>query len=83
MVIGASSGGLEALIEIVGGLSPDLPAALFVVVHVFAQGTSLLPPILTLAGNLPATHAKDGETVQHGRIYVAPPDFHLLWATEA
>ncbi len=78
MVIGASSGGLEALIEIVGGLAPDLPAALFVVVHVSAQATSLLPQILTGAGRLPAAHAKDGEAVQSGRIYVAPPDFHLL-----
>jgi two-component system, chemotaxis family, protein-glutamate methylesterase/glutaminase len=78
VVIGASSGGLEALIEIVGGLAPDLDVALFVVVHTSAQATSVLPQILARAGRLPAAHAQNGEVIQPGRIYVAPPDFHLL-----
>jgi two-component system chemotaxis response regulator CheB len=78
VVIGASSGGLEALTEIIAGLPDDLPAALFIVVHVPAQGTSLLPEILGRRGRLPAKHAKDGEAFQAGHIYVAPPDFHLL-----
>lgn len=77
MVIGASSGGIEPLIEIAGGLPPDLGAAIFIVVHVPARGKSLLPEILERAGRLPAAHAKDGESIQAGRIYVAPPDFHL------
>lgn len=77
VVIGASSGGLEALIEIAGGLPADLTAAVFVVVHVPARGTSLLPEILGRAGRLPAAHAKDNEAIEPGRIYIAPPDFHL------
>jgi two-component system chemotaxis response regulator CheB len=64
--------------EIVAGLSSDLMAALFVVVHVPAQATSQLPHILSRAGRLPAIHAKDSEAILPGRIYVAPPDFHLL-----
>ena len=32
----------------------------------------------SLSGDLDAAHAKDREPVQPGRIYVAPPDFHLL-----
>ena len=51
IVIGASSGGLEALKEIVAGLPADLPAAVFVVVHVPSQGTSHLPAILKRAGS--------------------------------
>jgi len=78
VVIGASSGGLEGLMEIVAGLPEDLPAALFIVVHVPAQATSQLPEILTRAGRLPATHATDHEKIKSARIYVAPPDFHLL-----
>jgi two-component system, chemotaxis family, protein-glutamate methylesterase/glutaminase len=78
VVIGASSGGIDALSSVVAGLPRDLPAALFVVQHVPSQSRSLLPEILGRAGPLPASHAKDNELILPGRIYVAPPDFHLL-----
>jgi two-component system chemotaxis response regulator CheB len=80
IVIGASSGGLETLLEIVPQLPRDLPAAIFLVVHVPAKGRSQLPSILSRAGRLPAVHAEDNDKIEHGRIYVAPPDFHLLVA---
>jgi two-component system, chemotaxis family, protein-glutamate methylesterase/glutaminase len=78
VVIGASAGGIEALTSLVSGLPHDLAAALFVVVHVPPYAESRLPEILSRAGPLPATHAVDGEPFQLGRIYVAPPDRHLL-----
>ena len=78
VVIGASSGGLEPLMEIVAGLPADIEASLFVVVHVPAQATSQLPHILSRAGRLPAIHAQDGEAILPRHIYVAPPDYHLL-----
>ena len=78
VVIGASSGGLEALLENVPSLPRDLPAAVFVVVHVSPQGRSQLPHILGRAGPIPAAHARDKEKIEPGRIYVAPPDFHPL-----
>lgn len=78
IVIGASTGGVEALATIARSLRADLPAALFVVIHIPAQATSVLPLILERTGPLPAAHAVDGEPIQPGRIYVAPPDFHLL-----
>src|SRR5688572_1341504 len=78
LVVGASAGGVEALVALVAGFPPELPAAVFVVLHVAAQGTSVLPRILTRAGRLPAEHATDDQPIQHGRIYVAPPDRHLL-----
>jgi two-component system, chemotaxis family, protein-glutamate methylesterase/glutaminase len=78
IVIGASAGGVEALIALVGGLPADFPAAIFVVVHFPAQSASALPRILTRAGPLPATHAQHEEAIRPGRIYVATPDCHLL-----
>jgi two-component system chemotaxis response regulator CheB len=56
----------------------DLPAAIFIVLHLAPDGTSALPHILQRAGPLPAVHPRDREAIQHGRIYVAPPDHHLL-----
>jgi len=78
IVIGASAGGIEALQELVSGLPPDLPAALFVVVHISPYSVSRLSQILSRAGPLPATQAVDGEPIEPGHIYVAPPDRHLL-----
>jgi two-component system chemotaxis response regulator CheB len=47
------------------------------VIHFPATVTSTLPTILSRAGPLPARHARDGERIQPGMIYVAPPDCHL------
>ncbi len=78
IVLGASAGGVEVLVRLVRQLPPGLPAALLVVCHVPADGVSVLPDILSRAGPLLATHARDGEPLHPGHVYVAPPDHHLL-----
>ena len=78
IVIGASAGGIEALTGLFASLPADLPAAVLVTVHVPPYAISSLPDILSRAGALPAAHAQDGEPLQNGRIYVAPPNHHLL-----
>jgi two-component system chemotaxis response regulator CheB len=78
VVVGASAGGIEALMNLVRRLPGDLPAAVFVVVHVPPTATSALPSILERAGALPALHPADGQPIEPSRIYVAPPDHHLL-----
>lgn len=78
IVVGASAGGVEALMTLVRDLPADLPAAIFVVLHIPAQEPSLLPTILNRAGRLIALHPKDGEEIKYGHMYVAPPDHHLL-----
>src|SRR5258708_20029915 len=77
-VLGASTGGVEALSQIVANLPADLPAAVFVVLHVPASTPSHLPQILNRAGPLKALRPTDGERIRHRRIYVAPPCKHLL-----
>jgi two-component system chemotaxis response regulator CheB len=77
VVVGASAGGVEALRTLAAGLPADFPAAVCVVLHV-PPTSSVLPAILTRAGKLPAEHARNRHPIEHGRIYVAPPDYHLL-----
>ena len=78
IVVGASAGGVEALADLARGLPPDFPAAVFVVLHLPAEANSNLPSILERAGPLPAVHPEDGAPIYPGRIYVAPPNHHLL-----
>lgn len=74
VVVGASAGGIEALQGLVTGLPHDFAGALCVVLHVQAGSPSALPEILGKAGPLPVRHARDGESIRPGHVYVAPPD---------
>jgi two-component system, chemotaxis family, protein-glutamate methylesterase/glutaminase len=78
IVVGTSAGGVEALKELVADLPRGLPASVLVVLHVAPEAPSLFPAILNRAASLPVAHATAGEPLQHGRIYVAPPDQHLM-----
>lgn len=78
IVVGASMGGVEALMGLVEQFPKDLPAAVCIVLHISAGHRSVLPELLSRAGPLLAVHPKDGEPLTKGRIYVAPNDRHLL-----
>lgn len=78
IVIGASAGGVEALQNLMRTLPGDLPASVFVIMHVAPRSRSMLPAILDASGPLPAADAEDGAKIEPGRIYVAPPDRHLV-----
>jgi two-component system, chemotaxis family, protein-glutamate methylesterase/glutaminase len=78
IVIGASTGGIEALRTIAGGLPEDFPATLFVVFHSGPGAPGILHKILDRAGPLDAISPEDGERFLPGKIYVAPPDRHML-----
>lgn len=78
IVVGASAGGVEALTTLAAGLPADLDAAICVVLHLPAGSESRLAEILARVGPLPAIQARGGERLTGGRIYVAPPDRHLV-----
>lgn len=78
VVIGASAGGIGALRQLCAALSRDLKAAVLVVVHTPASSAPLLPRVLRRAGCLNVVSPSDGEEIQKGIIYVAPPDRHMV-----
>jgi two-component system chemotaxis response regulator CheB len=78
IVIGASAGGFEALKKLVRNLPKDLQASIFIVWHMSPDVRGILPQILNREETVPAAHAVDGEAIEANRIYVAPPDHHLL-----
>ncbi len=78
IVIGASAGGVEALMKFVRELPAKIPAAIFIVLHIPPQNPSMLPTILSRAGHLPTLHPADHTPIEQGSIYIAPPDHHMI-----
>lgn len=86
IVIGTSAGGVQALKQLVAGLPPDIPAAIFMVIHLSPHNITFMPEILNGdiqkqhkgKSSLRVIHPQNGEVIQHGRIYIAPPDYHML-----
>jgi two-component system, chemotaxis family, protein-glutamate methylesterase/glutaminase len=81
--VGGSAGALHVLQHIVRDLPQDFPAPLFVVLHLSPDVPSALADILNREANLPASFARNGEKIAPSRIYIAPPDRHLLVADGA
>jgi two-component system, chemotaxis family, protein-glutamate methylesterase/glutaminase len=78
VVIGASAGGLQALQQILSAMPRDVEAALLAVLHTADHSGSMLPQILQRRSNLPVSHPCDRDPIQRGRVYIAPPGFHMI-----
>lgn len=78
VVIGGSAGAVETLSEVLSGLPADLPAAVLISIHTSPTGPGRLPAVLQRVCRLPVAHAVNAEPLRAGRIYVAPPDHHLV-----
>ena len=78
IVIGGSSGATAPLKDILGRLPADLPAAVFVVLHIPAHGIGILSTVASAASKLPVVQAESGMIIKNGHIYLAAPDCHLL-----
>lgn len=78
IVIGASAGGFEPIRTILRGLPEDFPGSLFIVVHTAPDSLGILHSIFDRAGPLVADAVEHGARIAPGRVYVAPPDRHLL-----
>jgi two-component system, chemotaxis family, protein-glutamate methylesterase/glutaminase len=78
VVVGGSAGSFGPLREMAAALPADLPGSVLVTVHVPERARSKLPWLLSRSGPLPAAHARADEPLRPGRIYVAPPGYHLL-----
>jgi two-component system chemotaxis response regulator CheB len=78
VVIGTSAGGVDALRKVLAPLPADFPTPICVVMHTSPDSPGVLHQILGRAGTLPGIQPVDGERLKPSRIYVAPPDRHML-----
>jgi len=79
VVIGASAGGLPAITQLVRALPGDLPASLFIAMHLRPESNSHLPTILGRAGQLEAIFPRYREPIRRRYIYIAPPNWHMVF----
>lgn len=78
IAIGGSTGAMDALKRIFADLPADLPAAVFVVMHIASDGRNMLADILDAAGPMAVKMAAEGDIIENGQAYVAPAGQHLL-----
>ncbi|MFP5287255.1 MAG: chemotaxis protein CheB, partial [Thermoanaerobaculia bacterium] len=78
VAIAASAGGLSALTRVLSFLPADFAAPILIVQHLDPHHRSLLAQILDHRIPLAVTEAREGDRLSAGRVYIAPPDRHLL-----
>jgi len=78
IALGASAGGFNALRELLRTLPADFPAAVFIVLHLRAHAPDRFANTLGHGASLPVEFATHGAKWERGRVYMAPPDQHLL-----
>jgi two-component system chemotaxis response regulator CheB len=82
VVIGASTGGPPALVELLTGLGPDFPAPIIIVQHIAAPFIEGLVRWLDKETPLTVTLAENGTKPVRGRAYLAPSGADLVFETD-
>lgn len=77
LLIGASAGGVEALLHLLEDLPPDYRLPVVCLLHVPDRNDSLLTDLLGRRLRLPVKEAEDKEYLRAGMVYVAPAGYHL------
>jgi two-component system chemotaxis response regulator CheB len=78
VIIGGSSGSLDAVLKILPNLSIDFAVPVIIVMHRNVASDSVLEEVLASRTHLKVVEAEEKETLSPGYIYIAPPDYHLL-----
>ena len=78
VALASSAGGLNALSVVLAGLPEDFPASILVVQHLDPRHRSLMAEILSKRTQMKVKQAEQGDQLQSGWVYIAPPNHHLL-----
>ncbi|MEA1938351.1 MAG: chemotaxis response regulator protein-glutamate methylesterase [Pseudomonadota bacterium] len=79
IAIGASTGGPQALLDVLGHLGNNIHQPVFLTQHMPATFTTILAEHITRKCGISCAEARDGESVEGGRIYLAPGDYHMTF----
>lgn len=78
IAIGSSTGGPQALLEVLVNITTSVKLPILITQHMPATFTTLLAEHIGRATGVPAGEAVDGQRVEPGRIYLAPGDYHMV-----
>jgi two-component system chemotaxis response regulator CheB len=78
IAIGSSTGGPQALLEVLRDMAASIKLPILITQHMPATFTTLLAEHIERATGVPCAEGKDGETISAGRIYLAPGNFHMV-----
>ena len=78
VAVGASAGGIDALFELLGGLQVPFRGTVIAVLHLPEAHESRLPEVFGSRLGLPVEEAQPHAPVEPGKVYFAPPGYHLL-----
>lgn len=78
VALASSAGGITALGRVLGGLNANLRVPVLVVQHLDPRHETVIAHVLERRSRLPVVLAQHGEHAEPGRVYVAPPNYHLL-----
>jgi len=79
VVVGASAGGIRAVMEILSRLPGDLPAFIGVVIHRGAESKATWADVVGLRTKLRVVEPTHGDPLTHGFVYIAPADCHMTF----
>ncbi|VVP17817.1 Chemotaxis response regulator protein-glutamate methylesterase [Pseudomonas fluorescens] len=77
IVVGASAGGVEALLTLLGPLRKGFVLPIIVVLHLPEAGRCQLAEVFARRVSLPVLEARDKTPIQAGTLYFAGPGYHL------
>ncbi|HWP41913.1 MAG TPA: chemotaxis protein CheB [Blastocatellia bacterium] len=78
VALASSAGGLRALTNVLSALPSDFPTPITVVQHLDPHHPSFMAKILARRTKLKVKQAEEGDILERGIVYIAPPDKHLL-----
>ncbi|MBC3348359.1 MULTISPECIES: chemotaxis protein CheB [Pseudomonas] len=77
VVVGASAGGVEALLKVFGQLPKGFGVPILVVLHLPDERDSQMAQVFGHRLAIPVQEAQDKQNIQPGTLYVASPGYHL------
>jgi two-component system chemotaxis response regulator CheB len=82
VVVGASRGGIDAVCKLARSLPTVLPSALAIVLHTAPDSPRMLASMIGACTHHPVSYASQNTQILAGHIYIAPPSFHLIVASQ-
>jgi two-component system, chemotaxis family, protein-glutamate methylesterase/glutaminase len=83
IVVGASAGGIEAMMQLFSTLPPNYPLPIICVLHIPDKHDSNLAEVFQQWARIKVQDAEDKAAIEGGRLYFAPAGYHLLIEDDA